>query len=341
MQPALSAVRLPKRNAFAKLEERKVLMGENELIASKHSDSRGGDCYVPRRNAFAKLEERKVLMGENELIASKHSDSRGGDCYVPRRNAFVKLEERKVLMGENELIASKHSDSRGGDCYVPRRNSFAKLEERKVLMGENEFIASKHSDSRGKDGRKTFKKRFFEHPGNKPQSDLDSERPSSTLPRGKAPSGRPNAKGGFQNQKWNRGGTDKDVSGTVLTQKGTMKNPNSVTYTPTVPSAAANNAVSRTAANVTKNKSTDHPSATTMNVDSAMKQPCKRVRKKQWNYEEPKPSPCPPTEKGTLQTDLRNCYKYKTVAHNFTLFNCSSMLHLHMGTSAVEVVSST
>lgn len=243
---------------------------------------------------------RDLQEGDGLAVPTKISLSgRQGKVSVPHEGK-AKVDRRAFEKG-------------GGDCYVPRRNPFSKLEERKVLMDENEFMASKHSDSRGKDGRKTFKKRFFEHLENKLQTDLDSQRPSSTLPRGKAPSGRPKVKGVFHNQRWNRVGTDNDVPGTALTQKGTMKNINSVPYTPTVSSAASNNAVCSIATNVTTKQSTDNPSTTTRNVDPAMKQPCKRVRKKQWTYEEPKPSPRTPKE-NDLQ--IRNC-KGKVVCHRF------------------------
>ncbi|XP_078512662.1 uncharacterized protein C12orf50 homolog [Lissotriton helveticus] len=72
------------------------------------------------------------------------------------------------------------------------------------------------------------------------------------------------------------------------------------------------------ATNATTKQSTDNPSTTTRNVDTrnvdpAMKQPCKRVRKKQWTYEEPKPSPRPPKENDLL---IRNC-KGKVVCQRF------------------------
>ncbi|XP_069483845.1 uncharacterized protein C12orf50 homolog isoform X3 [Ambystoma mexicanum] len=235
----------------------------------------------------------------------------GDGLAVPTKFATCGRQGKALVSYDGKAkVDLRPFEKGGGDCYVPRRNLFVKMEERKTLIQENEFISSKHPDSRGKDGRKTFKKRFFEHIGNKTPIELDSQRPSSTLPR--APSGRPKIKGVFQNNKWAKTPTDKDMSGMPLAHKVTVKSPQSIPSTPAVSPARVSNTVS-TVPPVTPTKLKENPSPPVTNIDPAMKQNCKRVRKKQWTYEEHKQPPHSPTEKDVL---IRNS-KGKAGSHRF------------------------
>ncbi|XP_075456589.1 uncharacterized protein C12orf50 homolog isoform X2 [Ascaphus truei] len=272
-----------------------ITINLSEEDDEEEEDNSLENCEL-RTKTSEEIEEERTIM---EMCCKA-----GDGLTVPTK---LDLErERKISVSSNEYIKTNIDSfaKGGGDCYVQQRKLYNKQHRSKSFTGE---IQQKVSECQDKEAINRVQKKMNGDIAERKMTVEDTQRPFSKFSNGKAPHGRPKPKGHFYNQRWKHDCTDLEIC--CYYNTGTPSPPYN-NFLNTAPQVK--NKLENTSTDVAKSLKENAPK-TMSDVEHSKKQHFKRVKKKQWNYEEQNSYTQHVGRKETIQRNTKNRPGYQSV----------------------------